>query len=168
MGDVFKEQLVKRQPSTKDYILKTLIGLGFIAVTAALIYVSQNLGFVLVPVLLFMFFNPYGRFNIEYEYVFTNGDLDIDCIANKSKRRNVLSVDVRSVELMTRIGNGDYSGTFAKAQVTRDFSGGKGKENTFIFLVQYEGKKTKVIFEPNEKMLAAIKIYMDKKRIITI
>jgi hypothetical protein len=44
---------------------------------------------------------------------------------------------------------------FNNVQETRDYSSGVPGLNTYVFITVYEGKKIKVIIEPNEKMLKA-------------
>lgn len=39
-----------------------------------------------------------GNFNIEYEYILTNNDLDIDKVIGKRKRKRMISLDVSTAE----------------------------------------------------------------------
>ena len=88
MNEFLTEQLVKRS----NTIATTLKKVGLISATV----VSVLLGFVhpmlvwvtaiLVIVDIFLF----KRMNIEFEYVYFNGDLDIDKIMGQEKRKRVL------------------------------------------------------------------------------
>ena len=89
MSDYYTEQLVKKKPDMKDMMTKAiLIAVTIVSILAVLYYPI----IILVPVLLigldiFMF----HRLKVEYEYLYVNGDLDIDKIMNKSKRKRVFS-----------------------------------------------------------------------------
>ena len=155
MGDVFREQIVARTQTAKDtaiklcmWVLVVLIGVG------VLMYFP---GFALIIVVLLGVGAKFlqGYLNVEYEYIFTNGELDIDVIYDKSRRKRLFSGSVKSFEIMAHTGDRNHERAFSAAQETRDYSAGTPNENTYAFLTAYNGKKVKVIIEPNEKMLKA-------------
>ena len=98
MSDYYTEQLVKKKPDMKDMMTKAiLIAVTIVSILAVLYYPI----IILVPVLLigldiFMF----HRLKVEYEYLYVNGDLDIDKIMNKSKRKRVFSMNVSDLEML--------------------------------------------------------------------
>ena len=94
---------------------------------------------------------------IEYEYVFTNGELDIDIIYNRSRRKRIFSSHVNKFEIMAHVEDMNHAGEFHRAQETKDYSSGKVGPDSYAFLINYNSKYTKFIIEPNEKMMAAIK-----------
>ena len=47
----------------------------------------------------------FRNLNVEYEYVFVNGDLDIDKIMNKARRKRMFSVDADQMELLAPVGS---------------------------------------------------------------
>jgi len=165
MTDVFKEQIVKRKQTGKD----TLIRIALIVAVIAIFFIA----FSLIPQ-----FSPiitaaaaFGAFyllsfrKIEYEYVFTNGELDIDIIYNRSRRKRMFTVNVKSFEIMAHVEDMNHAGSFSNAQETRDYSSGETLANTYAFLVNKDGKQMKVIIEPNEKMLAAISSTMSRSKL---
>ena len=86
MSDLYSECLVKKEPTSKDAAVKY----GLIA----LIVLFVAAGLFLLPILLIgavalgvaAYFIIPGT-DLEYEYLFVNGELDIDKIMAKSKRR---------------------------------------------------------------------------------
>ena len=164
MNDVFNEQLVARKPNQKDLIQK--IGIG--AAGAVLIFVALNvqalMGFILpiIAVIIVGVVFLFRRYNIEYEYVFTNGDLDVDKIINKSKRKNALSVNVRSFETMVPVSNKDYEKEVSRFTKLYDFSSGTVKENTYAAIFDKDKERCKMIFEPDEQMFKAIRTYIPR------
>mgnify|MGYP000659420879 CR=1 FL=1 len=65
---------------------------------------SGRFSVILIAVLILMiaFYFIFQSFNVEYEYMILNHDLQIDAIYNKSKRKHMLSFDIQSAEIMLR------------------------------------------------------------------
>lgn len=61
--------------------------------------------------------------NVEYEYIFTNGDIDVAKVIAKKRRKNILSVGVDSIAKMDR-GDSD--------KVKNDISLGKMKIKKYL------------------------------------
>jgi hypothetical protein len=157
MGDVFKEQIVKRQGTLKDTAIRVclvilVVLLGFTA------FFILNLGAFAVLIVFALGFGTrflMSYLNVEYEYIFTNGELDIDIIYDQARRKRLFSAEVKSFEIMAHIDDKNHEHTFHSAQETRDYSSGVPGPNTYVFVTVYNGKKIKVIIEPNDKMLKA-------------
>src|SRR5690554_5559375 len=95
--DVFLEKIVERKKTSKD----TLISIGIVlAIPVAFIvvvnipFIGQLLrGFELI-ILVGLVYGAYHLIrsrNIEYEYIVTNGELDIDMIMARKKRKRIFS-----------------------------------------------------------------------------
>ena len=157
MGDIFKEQIVKRKPKSTDGV--KFIGLVFGVLAIFIVSMMIIPSFAMVPTLLAGFgaFYVCSFLKVEYEYIFTNGDLDIDIIYNRSRRKRMFSANVKSIEIMAHIEDMNHAGSFSGAQQVLDFSSGATEETTYAFLIAHKGQQTKVIIEPNETMMDALK-----------
>jgi len=165
VNDIFNEQLVERKQNMTDNLKKITIlagGVLFLAV-AFLIPGLRSLIYVILIGIIFAMVILLRRFNVEYEYIFTNGELDIDRITNKSKRKRVLSVHVDNFSIMVPISNKDYGKDVEKYSKLYDVSSGILQENTYAAIFDKDSKKNKLIFEPNEKMFDAIRAYIPRK-----
>jgi hypothetical protein len=163
VGDVFKEQIVKRQITSKDLLVRVSIVIGaIIAIVVGTIIISAAMLFFLV-IFSSSAYWLITQLNKEYEYVVTNGELDIDRITNKSRRKRIFSVNIKDFEVMAHVDDESKKNAFHHAIETLDVSSGLKKENTYIFLAPFKGKKVKVIFEPNEATLRAIHLYNPRK-----
>lgn len=154
MMDVFVEQIVAIKKTGKDFaacagivllsLILMLIGYIFltsifIAVAAAVIFGSYKL---------------FLRLNIEYEYIITNGTMDVDKIIAKSSRKRMISFDISSIRRIEK-----YNGVLP-TEIEKDcfFFCNKKDENAFIVYYKEEGKQQKTfLFAPNEKVREAIK-----------
>lgn len=165
MGDIFNEQLVAKTNTLKDNILKAAIIFGAVFIILICSMIKFLVGFIM-PIALVVIFGAVffiRRLNVEFEYVFTSGDLDIDKIFNKNKRKRFITVDVRKFEIMAPVDSKDHARELSNYQKIVDCSSGIKKENTYAAMVVRDGKREKLILEPNEKMLKAIKKYIPRK-----
>jgi hypothetical protein len=165
MGDVFKEQIIKRKPTLRDKVLRF-----FIIVIAALVFLVvffmlQGIGVIIGFAVCFAAYMGMSYLNVEYEYVFTNGDLDIDIIYNRARRKRLFTGHVNNFEIMCHVEDKMHIGEFASAQETRDYSSGVVGPNTYAFLTTHNSKRVKVIIEPNEKMLKAISTVLTRRKL---
>ena len=102
MSDLYIELLVKKKRTATDTILKTLlIALTVIAFLAGLLITPLAL-IVFVGLLVLDYFKLPG-FDLEYEYLYVNGELDIDKIMSKQKRKRVGSFDMKNVEMVAPV-----------------------------------------------------------------
>jgi hypothetical protein len=165
MGDVFKEQIVKRKPTMMDTLKRAGIIAGVI-----LVFLACNLSeyvapfaFIVTAAAAFGAYILLGRLNVEYEYTFTNGDLDIDAIYSKSRRKRVYTGSVRDFEIVAHVNDNAHARDFQNAEV-RDYSSGTVQDNTYAFLSSFKGKRLKVIIEPNEMMLKAFSTVLTPRK----
>lgn len=101
--DNFAEQLVRKNETASEKTKRTLITV--IGIVGTLIFVALGILMLGNPVLSLLGFllataTGYGTFTViqssyvEYEYAFTNGELDIDKIIAKKKRKPLISIEV--------------------------------------------------------------------------
>ena len=87
MSDLYSELLVKKEPTAKDSIVKYgMIVLTVLAVGAGL-FISPILLLVAVALGVASYF-VIPRTDLEYEYLFVNGEFDIDMVMSKSNQMN--------------------------------------------------------------------------------
>ena len=124
MSDLYSEFLVKKEPTSKDAITKYgLIGLTVLAAVAGLLF---NFLFLLAAVVLGIacyFIVP--KTDLEYEYLFVNGEMDIDMVMAKSKRKKAKTVNIREADLVAPLDSHrlDYYNSNSKMK-TLDYSSG--------------------------------------------
>jgi len=166
MADVFNEQLVKKQATIKDTLLKSLMigGVVALAVVVFSIPALAMFGMVIVVAAGFAAWVFIGRLKKEYEYIFTNGELDIDVIYNKSSRKRVFNGMVRDFEIMAHVDDPSHTNTFASANERLDYSTGVVSENSYIFLTNHNSKRVAIIIEPNEAMKGAISKVLTRRK----
>ena len=99
--------------------------------------------------------------DVEYEYLFVNGSLDIDKIMAKSRRKNMFSMEMTDLEMMAPSGSPElrpYQGLKGT-----DYSSGMPGADTYELIVVNNGEKKKIIFEPNKAVCEGMKMLAPRK-----
>ncbi|NLM62183.1 MAG: hypothetical protein GX193_08930 [Clostridiales bacterium] len=167
MNDVFVEQIIEKRQDLKSTLKK--LGIFF----AALLISSV---FLVIGILRFIFpavfaLCMYGAFrfvkdqNIEFEYSFTNGELDIDRIIGRRKRKSELSVRVRKFEIMAPMVE-KYRKEYETQNIVRIVDASSSPVSGSRWFARFNddsGLTTLLIFEPNERLINAISKYIPGK-----
>ena len=157
MGDLYSELLVKKDKTAKDSLLKYgLIVLTVLAVFAGLIITPLALIIAVALGIACYFVIP--KTDVEYEYLFINGDFDIDMIMSKTKRKKVKSFKLSEADLAALLDSHrmDYYNGNQNMKVL-DFSSGNPEHKRFGVITRLDGNLCKIILEPDEALAQAMK-----------
>ena len=157
MGDLYSELLVKKDKTAKDSLIKYgLIVLTVLAVAAGLFITPLALIVAVVCGIACYFVIP--KTDVEFEYLFINGDFDIDMIMSKTKRKRVKSFKLSEADLVAPLNSHrmDYYNGNQKMKVL-DFSSGNSEHKRFGIITRLDGELCKIILEPDEKLAQAMK-----------
>ena len=159
MNDFYTEQLVKKQTDMKDILIKAiLVSLTIVSFVVILMYpIGLILPILMIVLDVFMF----RRLNVEYEYLFLNGDLDIDKIMNKSKRKKLFNANVSDMELLAPAESAELN-QYLNAR-TLDFSSHTGQAKVYALVLSGQGELRKVLFEPNETIVEGFYMLAPRK-----
>lgn len=154
MADIFKEYLIKQKKSPVDLLAQA----GIVLVTAIIVFIGflPNLPFlgpILILVALFSAAVLFTKFNREYEYILTNNELDIDVIYSKSRRKRVLTIDMKNIVIMASIQDGAKSQELQKGNKVINASDGENGPNTYAIVTSKDNVLYKVLITPNEAFL---------------
>ena len=92
MNDFYTEQLVKKQTDMKDILIKAILVSA--TIVSFLIILMYPIGLILPILMIVLDVFMFRRLNVEYEYLFLNGEVDIDKIMNKAKRKKMFNDNV--------------------------------------------------------------------------
>ncbi|MDR0326134.1 MAG: DUF6106 family protein [Oscillospiraceae bacterium] len=172
MADVFVEHMVIRRPTLKIFMQKCL--LSFSAVIVALLPLILE-AFTGIPLGMIMPFTIVGagwgmlilfrRLNLEFEYIVTNGEMDVDKIMGRNSRKRIMTVDCRNFDILAPYKT-DYRGEYESQAITTVVDVSSHTEapgRWFAIFHAKDGKRTLLIFEPSERMLEAFRMYIRNK-----
>ena len=114
--DSYCEYIVKKRNGGKELGLRALI----IVAAIALFIIFMMLGFVMpnfsMITILLAAGSLYGGYilitnmSVEYEYIVTNGEMDIDKIIAKRRRKRLITVNARTFERFGPFKESDHAG----------------------------------------------------------
>ena len=97
--------------------------------------------------------------NVEYEFAVTSGQLDVDMICGKRKRKHMVTVDGKDIELMAPMKRA-YMGDFNSSSIQKRYfaaSSPKSRTRWFALFNNEKGQKSVLIFEPTPEMQTALR-----------
>lgn len=166
MSDLYLEELVKKKRTGKDNALRLLL-MAVTAVLVVLALLSLSMLFI-VPAIavciadIFIF----PRFSVEWEYQYVNGEIDVDRILNKAKRKRIASFDISNAEILAPAVSHrlDHYNSNPKLKV-RDYSSCDPDRARLVYamIVSSDGELTKVLFEPSEHMVKDMRAKAPRK-----
>ncbi len=163
MSDMYIEILIPRIRSAASVLgqaaLITLTGLAIVCgVVLHPLFLIAAVAFLVVDFI----FLP--RFNVEYEYLYVNGELTVDRIFSKSRRKRAGSYRIDQLELMAPLGSSRLEGLSRGTGIrTLDYSSHRPEAQVYVMYLTGSGQKERVLLEPNEKMLKELRLKMQGK-----
>ncbi|RRD94538.1 hypothetical protein EII17_07760 [Clostridiales bacterium COT073_COT-073] len=154
INDIFNEQLVKKEKTSSDILKSVAIWAAALVMAAALVIFVPMVGPLIALLVIWGALVLNGRLKQEFEYSFTNGDLDIDVIYNQSKRKHLLTIDSKKILAMEKVKNKDQS--VKGADKVMDCSSGLVSDNLYVLTYDVDHKKTRILIEPNDQILKGI------------
>lgn len=152
--DNFYEQFVPTNESTIYKVAKFLVYL--IAALSAIYLFTGNFVFFLISAggAVGCYFLR-KQLYVEFEYVYTNGVVDIDKIIDKNKRKRAVSFNVSDIELLAPLSSDDIKYSAFKPQNSFDFYPEKNEGKKYSVLLNHGGQRIQVNFVPDESLLRA-------------
>ena len=166
MSDLYSEVLVKKERTWKDKLVKGGL-IALVVIFAVVGIVIPILFFVAIALGIAAYFIIPGT-DLEFEYLFVNGELDIDKIMSKSKRKRVKSLNLSECDLMAPVNSHrmDYYNSNQKMKVL-DYSSGNPQHKRFAIITRDSAGTCQIIIEPDEALAktmrnsAPSKVFLD-------
>ena len=145
MSDLYYELLVKKNQTAKDKLIKfgliglvVILGVGGILLNPIFLLAALILGIVAYFVL--------PSTDLEFEYLFVNGEMDIDKVMSRTKRKRVKSFSIKEAEIIAN-----------QKMKTLDFSSGDPEHFRLAVITRDGTEPCMIIIEPDEKLTGQIK-----------
>lgn len=107
--DTFNEQIIKIRTNAKTLAVRVGIWLAAILLSTVFFMFLKYIGSIilLLEVLLFWGALKLTRLtSVEYEYILTNGELDIDKITAQSSRKRIVTINCADIEKIGKYQSG--------------------------------------------------------------
>jgi len=146
MNDTYREILVKKETTSVDMLKK--YGLIFLTAASFLAFLFVHpLCILLTAGLGVACFFLLPRFDVEYEYLYVNGDFDVDRIFGKQKRKRAGSYNLEEMELIAPSSSHELDSYRNKGAVQMDYTSGQENVKTYTAVYMQDGNTKLVTYE---------------------
>lgn len=150
----YYECLVKRGRNIVASLLSLLLGiLTMVMLLASFLYTP--LAMLLAIVMAVLTWLVYGRSQVEYEYLILEGEIGIDVIYNRKKRKHLGEYDLKSVCLFAPEGAGQLYNY--REHPLRNYSSGSPEDKHYVMVSRNGGDTVLVKLTPDERMLSLVR-----------
>lgn len=156
MGDSYREILIKRETTGADTAKKFgLTGvIVLMAVVGVLFWFPLLLVGIILEILAWVFLFP--KFDVEYEYMYVNGSLDIDAIYAKQKRKKMCGYELEEIELVA-LENSHALDSYRNGNTVKDYSSGREDTQKYVIVYNKDGKQDLIKVELDEGIVSDLR-----------
>lgn len=163
MNDIFVEEIVKKESTAVDKL--SLLGMVLLCVVlsvglffvSALIPQFSSIMFVLIAAVVYFTYMLSANFNLEYEYVLVNSEIDVDKIAAKKRRKKMTTVNLRRLDFFGKSTGADFEKCLKDVSIKKVFACKQKKADDNYFLVYSENATRKMlIFSPSDEIVSVV------------
>ena len=154
MNEVFVEQIIKRKMSISGILLRILMILVVLIGVFTISFLGM-LGITITVLLIYVAYLCWTYTSIEYEYSFLNGELTVDKIMGKRKRKTVDCFDIKKADIVAPSSSDEVIRATGSIK-TIDYSSGYKSDSLYSIIMNNGNGMIQVIFEPDEKMVDAM------------
>ncbi len=165
MNDTYCEKIVKRKATNGALVLRFL---AVLCTTIVMFFGTLVLGlFGIIGGILLIWFDTiiFRNTDVEYEYIYISGELVIDAIYGKKKRKRCRKLDMRKLEVFAPVDSDKVKDCQGNRTLKyADYSSGMEDAKKYAFIIpEGEGDVYKFVFEPSEEMINSIKFVAPSK-----
>jgi len=154
--DTYSEQLVSRPSTGADKAKKLLISFAAILIASVLMFLSIIFAAYSLILLVFVVLGGgvyiASNMDVEYEYIITNNEMDIDKIIGRRKRKRMVTLELSCAEAFAAYPPAED----ISADVTVHATTGYEKNAAYMVVQHNTYGKVMLIFNPNQKTREAI------------
>ena len=153
--DYFYEQLVTTKKTT-IYMATKILFFVFIAIALIFITSFNVTGFVMGGIfaaLAVAFFFLKQKLYVEFEYVITNGSVDIDKITEANKRKRLIEFNIRDVELLGEEDSNEVKSFPNKPNKKFDCIVSNNNDKIYVAYLTSGEERCTIRFTPDQKFL---------------
>lgn len=165
--DTFIEKIVMKRKGLPDNLITAGIIFGaliLIMLSLSIKVIAQlGIGLFLIAGIGYLAYRLITSRNVEFEYIVTNGEIDIDKIISRRKRKRIFSASCKEFDILSPVKSNSFSQSVQSIKNRIDASSSIDSQDAYFATLNYKGEKTLLIFEPDERMLNNFKIYIPRK-----
>lgn len=164
----YYEYMVKKDSNVKEKCISALIYLAAIVLSIVLFFLLMPYGLgslvaLLIAGIIYGAYRLSGSMKKEFEYIVTEGTIDVDEILNKAKRKRLISFSLNDVSFIARTDDGEFKHLLNQKydKVIDATSRTEGKK--VYFTEVYKNGRTLVKMELTDNMIESLKAISPSK-----
>ena len=163
--DTFIEKIVTKQRTSKDSMISVGIVIAAIILSVMILFIPiiNNLALVFIVGIAYFAYYLIKSTNLEFEYSVTNGDIDVDKIIAKKRRKRVFSATTNDIEIVAKLKSDKYSSEYKNIRNRIEAVGNIDSNEVYFIVAPYKGQRTIVFFEPDQRMIDAFRMKIPRK-----
>ncbi len=161
MDDYYTELLIKRKNGLREHLLALLLIIAVLTSIMSVFFIPGILGFFVPIIVIVAAYFLFRRLSVEYEYQYVNGDLDIDKIYYKTRRKHVFSMNVSELECLAPADHPKLKEYHASKVL--DFTSHTDVTKEYAMILSAGTDQVEVLFEPNEEILEGLFMMTPRK-----
>lgn len=156
MEQLFMEKIVKRKRTGLDTAINAGIILACVILSIAALLFIPSFGLFLAVGLGYGTWFLLGQRNVEFEYALTNGELDIDRIVARRRRKRIFSAHGKEFEMVAPQRSVYWSNDYKAMKKVLDATSGKEAEGVWFIVTPIGGERGVVLFQPTPAMIDSL------------
>jgi hypothetical protein len=154
--ELFMEKIVKRKKTGLDIAIITGEITACVVLALAAFAFIPSIGMFLSVALGYGTWYLVTMRSMEFEYALTNGELDIDRIIARRRRKRIFSANGKEFEMVAPVKSVYYSNEFKTMKKVIDATAGKEAEGVWFIVTHIGGDRGVVLFQPTSNMIEAL------------
>lgn len=151
----YAETVVKRENGVMETVTKVAVISGIII---GLLMMALGGFFILIGAAVVVILGIiFPRLNVQYEYIYVDGQIDFDKIMGSTKRKHMLRLDFTQIDTMAVSRSKSLDQYNNIALKTKDFTSGNKDADVYVIIASKGNDKLRVLIEPGEDLLKCIK-----------
>lgn len=171
--DLFREESVHKVNTGLNTLIFVIAWVGLIINGFMTVFLFQSIfaqlgqgsfniipiiGFVIFGGLTYLFYMIKNNQRVEYDYTFTNGTLDIAKIYNNTRRKKLLTANVKEFEILAPTRDDGFQRALQHPGIKKlNYFLNRGG-GLYYAVFTNNGEKTILVFEPSEEFVKMCKL----------
>ncbi len=153
--DAYAEWLVKRKDP--PYAIPVKVLMVILCIISAYLALNTLVGVIVLALAGAATYFVFINLNVEYEYLFVEGDLSIDRILARSRRKKLLECKKEEIQIVAPSDSYVLKDYEKGGMKVTDCSSRQAGVKTYALIYQRGPECMKVIFEPNDRVLRSMR-----------
>ena len=164
MVDHYIEVLVKRNSDESTRKKKLIMRICMAVTFLVAFFTAIPLFYLLTIILVLVYYFTIVRANVEFEYFYMDGELEIAKVINKSRRKKVITLKDEMIQLVTH-ADAEEIASFAGLKEI-DCSSKDPQDRPFAIICNHQSVAKKVLIQVNAELLREFQLRM-KNKVVT-